>query len=120
MVGVLIEHDLVGVPKPVIAEGNIIRGHAKVVAAEPEALRPASRKPPNMAAAEATREASMFPGMIEMIVDVIAASIMPNPFAVGMNVRSVRVPVLVGKVAILLDAGCRARSRVRRSRASRR
>jgi hypothetical protein len=70
-----------------------------------------------MAAAEASREVSVFPGMIEMIVDVIAASIMPNPFAVGMHVRSVRVSVLVGKVAILLDAGCRARSRVRRSSA---
>jgi hypothetical protein len=47
-----------------------------------------------MAPAETTREVSLFPGMIEMIVNVAAAGIVANPLAVGIQLQSHRSPVV--------------------------
>ena len=48
-----------------------------------------------MTAAEAAREATMLIGMIEMVVTVVTALVMPNPAAVGMHVRGVRMSIVV-------------------------
>ena len=105
VIGIFINHDLVRVPKPAIAKRDIIRSDAKVEATKPEAIRTASSQPPHMTAAKAASEVSMFPGMVEMVVNIIRASLMPDPLTVGMNVGSVRVPVLIGKGTVL--GGCR-------------
>jgi hypothetical protein len=48
-----------------------------------------------MAAAEAAREVAMRPGMVEVIMDVIAARVMANPFPIGVDVGRVGVTGLI-------------------------
>jgi hypothetical protein len=79
VIRVLIDHDLIGIPEPVIAETEIVRGDAKIEAAEPETARASSANPPDVAATETSGKPPVFPGMIQMIVDIIAPGIMADP-----------------------------------------
>ena len=85
MVGILINHDLVRIPEPVVAESNVVRGNAKVEATEPETIWIPTSQPPNMAAAEAALKALMFPRMIEMVVRIVRTGVMANPLVVGVH-----------------------------------
>src|SRR5580692_311408 len=64
MVGVFVDHDLVAVPEPVSAQGQVKRGNAERPAVEPEAAGAASANAPYVPAAEAAGEVAMLPGMI--------------------------------------------------------
>ena len=89
MVGIFIDHDLVAVPEPVTAQGKVKGGDAEIEAAKPEAAGAASTDAPDVAAAEASGEAAMFPGMIEVETGVIASGVVSNPSAVVVDVRGV-------------------------------
>ncbi len=108
VIGVFIDHNLIGIPKPVVTKPHIVRGNAKVVTAEPEASRTAARQPPNMPSPESASKVPMLPGMIEMVVHVVPAGVMTDPLAVRMHVRSVWVPSLVSEVSMLLASMWRA------------
>jgi hypothetical protein len=89
VIRVLIDHDLIGIPEPVIAEAEIVRGDAKIKAAEPETARASSANPPDVAATEPSGKPPVLPRMIQMIVDIIAPSIMADPSIVlNINVGS--------------------------------
>jgi len=88
MVGIFVDHDLVAVPEPVTAQGKIKGGDAESEAAKPEAVGTASANAPYMAAAEATGESAMFPGMIEVEAGIVSPGIVPDPFSVVVDVRS--------------------------------
>ena len=103
MVRIGVDHHLVTVPQPVVAIAIIIGGHAKIETAKPEALMSPSRQPENVAAAKPARKAPVLPGMIEVVVGVIAAGIISNPFAIGMNVRGIGMPFRVAKIAVFLN-----------------
>src|ERR1041385_1451079 len=62
---------------------------------------------PNVTPPEASRKASMVPGMVKVKVLVMSASVMPNPLAVGMNVGC-----LGGAVRIAVGAVFRRRLRL--------
>ncbi len=96
VIGIFEDGDLVIGPIPIVAEAVVRRSDAEIEAAEPEARSIAAADAPNVAAAEAAGEAAMLPGMIEVIVGIIAASVVANPFAVGMDVRSFRMANPVG------------------------
>lgn len=51
---------------------------SRIESAEPEASRAAACQPPDMATADAAREAPVFPWMIEMVVRVILAGIVSD------------------------------------------
>lgn len=95
MVGIFVDYDLVAVPEPVRAQGQVKGGNAESEAAKPETVGPASCNAPDVAAAEAAGEAAMFPGMVEMEARIIAPVIMADPFTVVMDVRSLWVPGFV-------------------------
>ncbi len=102
MVRIVVDHDLVAIPEPAVAEVIFERGDLKVEAVEPEALHAPSPEPEDMAAPDAAREASMLPGMIEVIVRIGGAGIMSDPgVVVCMDVRGIRMRRLVAKSAIL-------------------
>jgi hypothetical protein len=86
MIRVLIDHDLVTIPQPTVDKAVIVRSDAKVESVEPKTLSISSRKPEDMAAAEAAREASVFPRMILAVVGIISAGIMPEPPTSVVNV----------------------------------
>lgn len=102
VVGILINHDLIPVPVPVIGEAVIVIDDAEVVAAEPETFSAPTLNAENMAAAKAAVEPSMFPRMIHVVVLIIAARVMPNPLIIRVNVGCVRVPRLVAEAAVFL------------------
>ena len=95
MVGVFVNDDIVAVPKPVAAEADVVGSNAKVEAAEPETIGTAAAEVPDVAAAEAASKVAVLPGMVEVVVDVVMAGVVADPFAVGMNVRRVGMAGLV-------------------------
>jgi hypothetical protein len=124
VVGIVVDHDLVAVPIPIVAVGIVIRCDAEIEAAEPEALAIAAGDVPDVTAANAAGETAMLPGTIEMIVGIIAAGIVADPRVVVVNVRSVgmisfiripwgllRVAMIVLPGVILLPGGRRAMGR---------
>jgi hypothetical protein len=116
VIRILIDHELIGVPKPVVAETNIIVRHGKIETSEPKSAGTASVDPPHMSPAESTGKMSVFPGMIEMIVSVVPAGVMADPLVSSrMNVRSFRVPFLICEGTMLL--GCTAPAAPLRRRA---
>ena len=102
VIWILINHDLVRIPEPVIAKAVVVWGNAKVEAAKPEALPVPSCKPKDMAGTEPAREVPMLPRMIEMVVRIITAGVMPDPLIARIDVRGVRVPGLVAIIAVFL------------------
>jgi hypothetical protein len=92
VVGVVINHDLVTVPYPIVAISEIIRGNAEIESPEPETAGSTARQMPNMAGPESARKVPVLPGVIEVVVGISRAAIVPDPFAIGVNVRSIGVP----------------------------
>ena len=55
-----------------------------------------------MAPADTAGEASVFPGMIDMVVGIVTAGFMTDPFIVGVNVGSFRMSRLVRESTVFL------------------
>jgi hypothetical protein len=96
VVGIFIHYDLIGTPVPISAETVVSGSDPEGKSAEPEAIAVAAFDAPDVACAEAAREAPMFPGMIEMITGIVAAGVVADPGIVGVNVRGFGVAALVG------------------------
>src|ERR1700738_1655870 len=58
-----------------------------------------------MSAFEPTREATVFPGVIQVVVRIVAARIMSDPSVVMVHMRNARVTGLVGSMS--LESGWR-------------
>jgi hypothetical protein len=102
VVGVIVNHDLVAIPKPVIAIGKVEGSHGEVGIVEPEPLAASAGKMPNVIFADASSEPAVFPWVIEVVPRIVTARIMADPFAVRMNVRRVGMPRFVDKVMLFL------------------
>ena len=100
VIWIVINHDLVRIPEPVIAKAVIVWGNAKVEAAKPEALPVPSCKPKDMAGTETAREVPVGPRLIDMVVRIITAGVMPDPLFASIDVRGVRVPGLFAIIAV--------------------
>jgi hypothetical protein len=85
VVGIVVDHNVVAVPEPVIAITDIKSRDAKKESAEPEAARTASAKAPPVTGAEAAFKVTMLPRMIEMEARIIAPVVVPDPLAVVMD-----------------------------------
>src|ERR1700691_3783571 len=96
VIRIVVNHDLVGIPKPASTEADIEGSHVEIESAEPEASRNAACQPPNMPLANAAGEVSMFPRMIKMVMRIVFAGVVSHPLAVGMDVGRLRMPGLVG------------------------
>src|SRR6202020_1504329 len=102
MVGVFVNDDVVAIPKPVVAESDVIWGDTEVKAAEPETVWASAAEMPDVATAESAGEASVLPGMIEVVVRIVAAGVMADPLAVGVDMRGVGGAGAGGEVSGLL------------------
>ena len=87
VVGGLVDDDLIAVPKPAIAVVEIKWGDAEIESPEPEAARTASGETPDVSATETIGKVSVLPRMIEVEAGVVASLIVPDPFAIVMDVR---------------------------------
>jgi len=107
VIRILIDHDLIGIPKPVTAEAEIVWGDVKKEAAEPEAARASPTNPPDVTATQASGKPSVCPWMIHMIVDVIASRVVADPLIVlDVNVGSTG---MAGLLAMALNRRRRVR-----------
>src|SRR5450432_3640098 len=97
MIGIFKDADIVTVPKPAVAESNIIGSNAEKESAESETSRAATAKVKHMAAPEPSAEPPVFPGMVEMIVRITATGIVSDPFAIRVHMGSVGVSVLIAE-----------------------
>jgi hypothetical protein len=113
VIWILINHELVRIPEPVIAKAIVVWGNAKVEAAKPEALAVPSCKAKDMAGTEPAREVPMRPRMIEMVVRIITPGVMPDPLIARIDVRDVRVPGLVAIIAVFRGGASSASNRSR-------
>jgi hypothetical protein len=95
VVGILVDHDLIRAPVPSIAEGEVNGSDCEVETAEPKALSIATGNTPNVALTESAVEVAVLPGMIEVIVRIIGAGIVADPFIVGVDVRGVGMAIFV-------------------------
>ena len=98
MIGIFVDDDVVAIPEPVATVAEVECANAEVETAEPEAVGAASGEMPDVAAAEASGEVAVFPGMIKMHAGIVAAGVVAYPFAVGVDVRRVGVSGLVVEV----------------------
>ena len=80
VVGVFVNDDLIGIPKPAVAEADVKRRDTlKFKPAEPEPARTAAPQMPDVAFAEAAGKVAVLPRMIEMVVNIVLARIMAYP-----------------------------------------
>ena len=98
MIGVVVNQDVVAVPKPVTYVVIIVGRNLEVVIADVKPLSVAAQQAIDAVRADGFRKASVFPGTIEMVMRIVAACVMSYPSAsVRVNVRSFR---MFGLIAI--------------------
>src|SRR5579863_1355689 len=113
VVRVIVDHDVIAIPEPVIAIVVVIRRDREKETAETEPRRTAAAQPPNVSRANWACEMAVLPGMVEMIVRIVASGVVANPLVIlRVNVRSLRMALLIIEGAPLIVGGSR---RTRRS-----
>src|SRR5271157_450536 len=106
VIRIVIDHDVVGIPQPSVAEGNVKRRYVPVPAVEPEAAGASAAQMPHMPAAKSAGKAAMLEGVVKMIVRVAASRVVAHP-ALAFHVRNAGVSGLVAVVALGLGRmGC--------------
>jgi hypothetical protein len=114
VVGIFIDHDVVVVPEPIVGIVVVVRCELEVDAADAEPLAAAAAKPPDVLRANAEGEASMFPGMVQMIVLVAAAGVVSHPNIILVDMRGLGMAGLIVKSAPLILLWRRSRAAVDR------
>jgi hypothetical protein len=105
VVGVFVDDDVVGVPEPSVAVGEVVGGYAEVEATEPEAGWSASAETPDVRGAEAGGEMTVLPGVVEVVVGIVGAAVVADPVG-GIDVGDVGVAGGVGEIFVIGRAGC--------------
>jgi hypothetical protein len=96
VIWIVVQHDVVAVPQPIVGVVVLVRRDVPVKAAKPETVAASAFKAIDVVAADFAAEASVFPYMVLMITSIVAAPLMTDPaIAVRMNVRSFGVTLLV-------------------------
>jgi len=121
VVGIGIDHNVIAIPEPVGTGIVVVRRGLKEEAAHVEALATASMQPPDMLRPDRPGEASMLPGMIEVVVRIVSPGIVAYPAVVlSVNVRRRWMPGLILECSSLLgllgwmlrSLGCRGARRL--------
>src|ERR1700688_3811928 len=96
VIWVVVQHDVVAVPHPIVGVVVVVRRDAPVKAAEPEAVSAAAFDAINVVATNFAAEASVFPNVILMVTGIVAAPVMTDPLIIlSMHVRSFGMALLV-------------------------
>lgn len=106
VVRIVVDHNVIGIPEPVIAVIIIIRSDREEPAANGKAFGVSAMDPPDVPRTDCTGEMAMLPRMVEVVVHVIASAVMADPVIVlGVNVRSLGMPLDVIVFAVLVVIG---------------
>ena len=103
VVWIVIDHDVVIVPKPAVCVVIIIGRNLEEITAHIKAIRAAAVEPPDVLRADATDETPMLPRMVKMIVRIVAAGIVSDPAVIfRVNVRGFRMAFLIAEIRVVL------------------
>ena len=102
VVRIFVDNDGITVPIPIANVAVVVGGDAEEEAAEPETLAISAAQIVRMTAAEAAGKAAVFPGMVHVIVGIIATGIVADPLVVAMDVRGFRMIGLITEGAMLV------------------
>ena len=91
VIRVVVEDDVIGAPIPIRAVTKVIGSYAEKESAEPEAIRTASAKTPDVSATDFAGEVTVRPGMVKVIVGIVASRAMADPLVIGVDVRCIWV-----------------------------
>jgi hypothetical protein len=89
VVGILVDHDGIGVPEPSIDVREIRIRNAEVPSVKPETRGASSSETVHVISAKLAREAAVSPRLIHVVTP--SAAVMANPFSVVVYVRSIGV-----------------------------
>jgi len=106
VIGIFVDHDRIAIPQPVVAEGELERRDAEVVAAEPETLAVSALEPEDMSAPESAREVPVFPRVIQVQPGVHSSHVVPDPSIVRVHMRCVRMTVAIAVARVRLGSWC--------------
>jgi hypothetical protein len=107
VIGVFVDHNLVGVPQPAVAKSYVSRGYISIPPVEPEAPRAAAAKMPHVPAAKPAGEPAMRKRLVQMIARIVWACIVAYP-CLPVHMGCVRVAGLVAEVTVWFDRVRRA------------
>ena len=111
VVGIVIDHDVVAVPDPIVGVDNIIWRDGEEKSANIESIHPPTMQPPYMVRPDASSEMAMFPWMIQMVVRIGATGVVSHPLIIlSVHMRSFRVVRLIIELSVLILRGCRSGS----------
>lgn len=102
MIGIRIDHDIVGIPNPTGAIVVIIGGHAEEVRPGPEVVPCTAAQSVYMAAADFAGEAAVFPWTVHMIMRIAGAGVADPLIVLGVDVRRVWMSRLVAIIRALV------------------
>jgi hypothetical protein len=107
MIWVIIKHDVIRIPHPIAAVRDVVRSDGEKPAFNGKPRWAAAMNSPDVVSPHNTREVAALPGMVEMVMRIIAAAIMSDPAVIfGVDVRRFRVPLHVVKLAVFVSCGC--------------
>lgn len=102
IVGVFVENEVVPVPEPAADKAYIHRSNTEIVTIEPEAIRAAAFKAPDVMRAKFAGKMSMLPGMIEVVTRIVPAFSVADPaISIGVDVRSIGMSGMIIELAIV-------------------
>jgi hypothetical protein len=103
VVRIVVDRDIVAVPKPIPAVACVKRRDIEEVAAEPKTPGTASFEPPDVAAAKASIKAAVFPWMVDMEAGIFAAPIVADPCSVAVDMRVIGMVIVIAKRSMLIS-----------------
>jgi hypothetical protein len=106
MVGILINDDLVTGPIPTLDDVVIVRGDIPVKTVKPETFPVPAAEYEDVLRSKTAVEASVRPRLIEVVMRIVGAAIVPDPLVVsGVDMRNVGMTPLVHGNVVLGGGG---------------
>lgn len=106
VIGIFIDDNFVGIPKPSIAVSNVIGRDGKIESTKPESIWTTAREAPHMATAESAGEVPMLPRMIEVVMNIVTAGLVADPSLAAVYVGSVGVARFFAERPVFLSWRC--------------
>ena len=102
VIRIFIDRNVVRIPVPVAHVIVIIRSYAEKESVKSETLAVAAVHVPNVFTSEPTGEMSVLPGMVDMVVDIVATRTVSHPCFSTVHVRRIRMARLIIKMSFVI------------------
>src|SRR5216683_3380078 len=100
MIGIVVDHDAVAVPKPVVDIRVVEIRNSEVKAVEPEAFSVSAAQYPHVPRTEPAAEPAMLPWMVNAKTPIVG--IVSDPAIIPVNMRSVRMAFAVAPARFVM------------------